>query len=487
MADIIDLEIRYKGELEQAKAFLSSNLKKAGRTPANPEQKQHFLDKGADCPQCGDPFHEGNHNTEHIFPIAIGGKNTTANRIQLCRMCNNSRNKVMQSSFADNPRSIYPEKWPQIKRILLWHLVTIDDGVEAGKIFPVTHKLFMRYSTGGKPFPNHPKRAYGPFSTWKARDEPNYPHNHSSGIKRQRVTTGSFSFGLVVRNALDKFFGYEPKVEAQSSVKVTENTESPILPENGLKPLPENKPLKEIPEGVDGMGFTEAITNIISGDKEITVMSIGNRIRKMQENDGWGEVGTRSFLQHYGFSRNFGLLNALKGTFEDRIIVKGTKSEQRIQIIGTQVKHKQSEPEPEPEPGDNPLPFPLITNFNTSASGLRLPRHPKQLIECIVAYENKRLEIHTGVDITRLFKQILGGRNHTDSTVSKFTFLLFPDDPKAHKDKDWTEANPIGDLLTFTESFKSNIINIIERNELEPEFINHANKYFEMAKAHLQT
>lgn len=207
MTDAFDLEIRYGSEIKIAKTFLSSKTRKAGRTPANPEQKQHFLDMDADCPLCGDPFHDGNHNTEHIFPISLGGKNTSENRIQLCRMCNNSRNKVMQSTFADNPKSAYPEKWVHIKKILLWHIITIDDGIDAGKLIPSVHELFMTYATGGKPFPNQPKRAYGRYSTWKVGDEPNYLHNNSSINKKPNPP----STKSVTLSFFDWVFGYKSK------------------------------------------------------------------------------------------------------------------------------------------------------------------------------------------------------------------------------------------------------------------------------------
>ena len=401
------LEPRYIEQIRIAETHLKLKSRAKKGTSIQKDRVAYLVKVGAECPICGITFKAGNHNTEHIFPSGLGGVNQLHNKIQMCVQCNSARAQILQLMGHPPWNKIYPSKFGFVKQILMWCLITIEDGNDAGKQIPHIHDEFMKIRTGGEDFPNKPRRAFGPASTWAIGDSPNYLYNQSSLISPKSPSTESFNWRSMVRNTLDKFFGYEPKVEAQSSVKITENTEHPIPPEDVLKPLPENKRLKEIPEGVDRAGFTEAITIIISGDKEITVMSIGNRIRKMQENDGWDEVGTRSFLQRYGFSRNFGLLNALKGTFEDRIIVKGTKSEQRIQIVGIQAKDAQSEPGPEIEPDGKTDPFPLISNFNSGSSGLRLPRHPKQLIECIVAYENKQSEIHTTADITKLFKQIL--------------------------------------------------------------------------------
>ena len=79
--------------------------------------------------------------------------------------------------------------------------------------------------------------------------------------------------------------------------------------------------------------FKQEIKQLLSDDDEISVMVIGNRIRKMQEQNKWNELGTRSFLRHHGFTGNFGLLNALKLCFEDEIEVEGNENSQRIKIL----------------------------------------------------------------------------------------------------------------------------------------------------------
>jgi hypothetical protein len=58
----------------------------------------------------------------------------------------------------------------------------------------------------------------------------------------------------------------------------------------------------------------------------------------MQEVNEWKELGTRSFLQHHGFSRNFGLLNALKLCFGNQIKIEGDRNSQRIIFAGKKNK-----------------------------------------------------------------------------------------------------------------------------------------------------
>jgi len=89
---------------------------------------------------------------------------------------------------------------------------------------------------------------------------------------------------------------------------------------------------------VDQVKFIYAIEELLSGDDKISVMVIGNRIRKMQEVNQWNELGTRSFLQHHGFSRNFGLLNALKLCFGNQIEIEGNINAQRIKFTGKKNK-----------------------------------------------------------------------------------------------------------------------------------------------------
>jgi hypothetical protein len=484
MSDVFDLEIRYKAELEQAKAFLSSEVKKAGRTPANPEQKQHFLNMNAECPLCGDPFHEGNHNTEHIFPIALGGKNTVDNRIQLCRMCNNSRNKVMQSSFFDNPRSIYPEKWPQIKRVLLWHIITIDDGVEAGTVFASTHDLFMMYATGGKKFPNRPKRAYGRFSTWGIGDEPNYSANQPTSTgKSNSQTNPSTTWRSFGRNLLDKFFLYEPK---DNSVPIQIETDvidvKPSIPRKSqsIQSPPVIKSVKKLPDDVDKDAFVNAIMKLVSAEEGSKfqlqtsfIGEVGRRIRIMQEADGWKEVGTRSFLLHHGFPGNFGLLNALKTCFGNHLEIIGEHPKQKVRILN-QLNRKNT--------GD----FPKIRGFNNASVGsMCFPHLPSTFALCMKDYHSNQVEIETTADIFNRFKLILGGKRRASALELRVSFEVLPPDT-TYESKDWKEARHIDSPLILSEAIRASLIEraptLTYQGSEIPNLIDHINAYFDIVK-----
>jgi len=174
------LRYRYREVLVKARSFLEKkSTTKAGGTISQ-KRKAALEEAGADCPQCGLKFRRQNHNTEHIHPKALGGGRTDkSNRIQLCKVCNNARNSVMQGFIGDAPYHVnLDENWLRIEAYLLWSELTIDEGLAAGVRIPEVHELFVeaRYA-GEMPSRFRPCKSFGRFSTWEVGSEPNYPHN----------------------------------------------------------------------------------------------------------------------------------------------------------------------------------------------------------------------------------------------------------------------------------------------------------------------
>jgi 5-methylcytosine-specific restriction endonuclease McrA len=218
------LSTRYAHVLESARTFLNKKKgTKAGGTISR-ERKATLEKNHADCPQCGQVFRGGNHNTEHIHAKALGGeKSNKKNRIQICKVCNNSRNSTMQGFIGVPPYHRQREaQWPKIEAFLLWAELTIDDGIHAGAQIPEVHAHFLEARFAGEmPHAFYPKRAYGRFSTWSINDPPNYPHNRSTirgvssrgNIPKQRPTTTISSvLGRMGRAFFDRLFDYKPSV-----------------------------------------------------------------------------------------------------------------------------------------------------------------------------------------------------------------------------------------------------------------------------------
>ncbi|HIL65328.1 MAG TPA: HNH endonuclease, partial [Candidatus Poseidoniales archaeon] len=192
------LEQRYSGMLILAKNFLQTQSKNKNGSSLPKDRVRHIKNMGGQCPQCGVPLEGGNCNTEHIHDLSLGGENTLGNRVLICRMCNDYRNKMCQGVLGP-PRYCngYPGNWRTIKEYLIWSAVTIDDGFEAGKRIPEIHEKFLEYSTGGRDYSNKATRYFGRCSEWEIGDS-------------MRANPTIRKPGLMTR-FLDTIFGYEPK------------------------------------------------------------------------------------------------------------------------------------------------------------------------------------------------------------------------------------------------------------------------------------
>ena len=180
-----ELSKRYAHVLMKARDFVVKKKTAKSGGSASAWRKAEMMTQEADCPQCGLKFRGENHNTEHIHPKSLGGgKSDKANRIQMCKMCNNARASTMAAFIGTAPYSKgYPANWKRIEAFLLWSELTIDDGLDAGARVPEVHELFLEARFAGqRPEWARPSRAFDRFSTWLDVSEPNYSHNAPASI-----------------------------------------------------------------------------------------------------------------------------------------------------------------------------------------------------------------------------------------------------------------------------------------------------------------
>lgn len=181
---------RYATSLKKSKSFFEGGKKTPKGTPITQSQLLKLYQNRADCPVCGAEFSGTNNNTEHIHPRALGGTNEATNKIQMCKLCNHCRNSVMQHHLVGPPYSkSYPQMWDAIQRFIMWSEITIDDGLQAGEIFPDIHQAFMDERFAGLTPPKGPSRAFGRASTIDGADAPNYPHNRARGTTLRPLQT----------------------------------------------------------------------------------------------------------------------------------------------------------------------------------------------------------------------------------------------------------------------------------------------------------
>ena len=201
------LEPRYNQQILIAEKHLQTKAKGKG-SKINKERTDYLVKIGAQCPICGIRFEGGNHNTEHIFPSGLGGENKNHNKIQMCVACNSARNQILQLLGHPPWYDRYPENFEHVKKVLIWCLITVEDGIHSGKQVSEIHDKFMQYRTGGQEFPNKPTKSFGPASTWVVGDNPNYLHNHSPNSRTQSTKAPTTSLTLTV---FDWIFGYKSR------------------------------------------------------------------------------------------------------------------------------------------------------------------------------------------------------------------------------------------------------------------------------------
>lgn len=234
-----ELTKRYTNVLMKARDFVVNKKTAKSGGSASTWRKAEMMTHEADCPQCGLKFRGENHNTEHIHPKSLGGgKSDKANRIQMCKMCNNARASTMAAFIGTPPYSKgYPANWKRIEAFLLWSELTIDDGLDAGARVPEVHELFLEARFAGqRPEWARPSRAFDRFSTWLDVSEPNYLHNtpasiSASGRSKSIEDAGSSServrfrhetstltlrslLARKARNFFDALFDYSPNDHA---------------------------------------------------------------------------------------------------------------------------------------------------------------------------------------------------------------------------------------------------------------------------------
>ena len=238
------LRKKYQSVLNRAKNYLENRLKAKNRSSCPSIRLNWLIASEAECPHCGLRFRGGNHNTEHIHPISLGGTNNNDNRIQMCKNCNLARNSVMQALLGHSPFSRnFPQEWNTIERYLLWSEITIDEGISSGARFPEVHELFLEARfAGDSPVPG-PKRAFGRLSTWDYGEKPNYIGNTADLRSAHTETTSDTISSFLRRKArgfFDRLFDYQsPTYISQTSTSQfldEEVTEESVVDESRVLP-----------------------------------------------------------------------------------------------------------------------------------------------------------------------------------------------------------------------------------------------------------
>ena len=324
-----ELSKRYAHVLMKARDFVVKKKTAKSGGSASSVRKATLRQEEADCPQCGLKFRGENHNTEHIHPKSLGGgASDKANRIQMCKMCNNARNSTMTAFIGTPPYSRdYPANWKRIEAFLLWSELTIDDGLDAGARIPEVHELFLEARFAGqRPEWARPSRAFGRFATWQDGSEPNYPHNapatisefsrstpiEGAGSSGERVRSGLKPSTLTLRSLLarkarnffDALFDYPSNNPASQPERAVSEQPERAVPE---QPEPSNsadaEPSDKRP--LDVQAILDEWRSIIqlrseSNNGQIMLGEIWDLVARKKEEHG---LAWRAFEREFGLTR----------------------------------------------------------------------------------------------------------------------------------------------------------------------------------------
>lgn len=312
---------KYSLPLKDTFDYINKKTSKAIRKPWSIVEREKWILRCGTCPICDESWSGTNPITkEHIHPIVLGGPERCDNIVPLCDKCNTARNAVMHAVLGTAKIMAIRRRMPLIenavRHFIIWSHASIYFDREALSYCQDLSEEFAKQREISNP--------YTIIKTENLTDDGNSLFGrikHFLNFKSETHTSPEMP-----NNA------YATKHKNIVSEKENENK---IVSKEISKIQEQKENTDKNPKNIDlnKEKFKQEIKQLLADDDEISVMVIGNRIRKMQEQNKWNELGTRSFLRHHGFTGNFGLLNALKLCFGGEIEVEQNKNAQRIKIL----------------------------------------------------------------------------------------------------------------------------------------------------------
>tara|TARA_B100001142_G_scaffold79375_1_gene80164 strand:+ start:283 stop:1548 length:1266 start_codon:yes stop_codon:yes gene_type:complete len=312
---------KYSLPLKDTFDYINKKTNKAIRKPWSIVEREKWILRCGTCPICDESWSGTNPITkEHIHPIVLGGPERCDNIVPLCDKCNTARNAVMHAVLGTAKIVAIRRRMPLIenavRHFIIWSHASIYFDREALSYCQDLSEEFAKQREISNP--------YTIIKTENLTDDGNSLFGkikHFLNFKSETHTSPEMpnnAYATKHKNIVSEKEN-ENKIVSKEISKIQEQKENT------------DKNPKNI--GVNKEKFKQEIKQLLADDDEISVMVIGNRIRKMQEQNKWNELGTRSFLRHHGFTGNFGLLNALKLCFGGEIEVEENKNAQRIKIL----------------------------------------------------------------------------------------------------------------------------------------------------------
>ena len=285
-------ETRYLDMLERSYSFLQRKIKSANGSPINQTVHDFIIESGGKCLHCGINLTRKNSNTEHIHDLALGGLNRSPNKIIMCRDCNLSRNKTMQTYLgAPSYWRGFPGNWDRVKNYLLWNAITVDEGHNAGIRYPDVHRIFESILADNRVRVQPPK-------VWHGRG------GQGRIFQRKKAKTGFWT------RFFDRIFGYSPKNSISKTDEYIGYSKKDLNDET-------NKAKAKIE--VDEIFKIRILNALSSIDGEIKLATFSNYFQLYLVSQGCKKQSLKEFARSFGIPKKRSCIEIIDDYFPDEI------------------------------------------------------------------------------------------------------------------------------------------------------------------------
>ena len=349
----------------------------------------------------------------------------------------------------------------------------------------------MPFSTFG-----HKLREYQKENNWENLGTNAFLEMHripkNSGLKKAILTKMPNRVSITGKSPKERI----QMVNEKEVVEVKNNLEEPvqtILIEEG-----DNYPIDDS-TNLDGIDmFRHECLRVINENESMSPSTFSKKLAASISKNGFeGRMTSKEFASHCGISKSWSLTKALRTHLSDSICVDGEGTtaiitplplqgneipiedhgnEQVLNQVSTRVSIVENSK------------YTLITNLNSSKSGLKLPREPRVLAAILNWYV---------LNISKLtnFHELVNGVKGSGFVSSSRSFpianqirkAVFPPEMGKNSELDWNDA-PHYDARELCD----NMMNVSLEKEydeyifvVEPEFLVHAEEYFTNVKEFL--
>ena len=441
-------------------------------------------------PRKGEVQDRASITVEHVVPRTLGGNNTRENLVAMCHQCNMYRNATMTYIIPNYSTmhgiSLDKDGKSRVSRFIEWSIRTIHSP-DSEKIDTECSIIFDNFVTRARKIKPHDISKKPEIMAIKNSGAE--PHNNLGKesidnlveLLREIHDTQKAILVQLQKSLFRRLIDWMGTPFRILSKKIRSRRET----SKSISPSQQNKSYRPPPEKT----FVEIIEHLLTDEGKISMINLGIKLRKYQEENNWDDVGSGALLVKSGMGKNFGLKNAILKLMPDKVTITGEHSQVMICLTNgiESVIVKQIHEKPvEVVPFDRDGAYPSIAKLNQSRRGLRLPREPKQLADAIEWFNSNQTELNSFDEVKE------GLRNSRTMSPSravlqynKFRWVFFTDPSLESREIDWRNS-PSLDSVQICERMKNRLVKgDYSSIGCGPEFVNQIEQYFAVVRQYI--